>query len=103
MNEHVFHFLILMISASFDSLREFSSFAKNTSGVFIWTDFERINETHFWSATKQSFIKPDENPDLGNRLSFQYFAKLSRLRRIRLKAYMKDSMELCWLTVMDSF
>ena len=70
---------ILMISASLDSLQEFSSFAKNTSEIVIWTDFERINETHFWSPTKQSFIKPDETSDFGNRQSFQYVAELSRI------------------------
>ena len=82
MNVQFSHFLILMISASLESLQEFSLFAKNTSEIVIWTDFERINETHFWSPSKQSFIQPDENPDLGNRLSFQYFATLSRVNSV---------------------
>ena len=69
------HLIILMISASFDSLPEFSSFAENTSEIVIWTDFERINETHFWRPTKKSFVKPDETPDFGNRQSFQYFVE----------------------------
>ena len=75
MNVQFSHFLILMISASLVSLQEFSSFAKNTSEIVIWTDFERINETHFWSPTRKSFVKPDETPDFGNRQSFQYFVE----------------------------
>ena len=48
-----------MIVATFESLEEFSSFASNMSEIIIWTDFERINNTHFWSATKQVLIKPE--------------------------------------------
>ena len=63
----IFVSLISMISASFDSLDEFSAFAKNISEIVIWTDFERINSTHFWSRTRQTHIEPDEGPDFGNR------------------------------------
>lgn len=47
-----------MISASFKSIEEFSSFTSNMSGIAVWTDFERINNTHYWSAAKQVLIKP---------------------------------------------
>ena len=48
-----------MISASFKSIEEFSSFTSNMSGIAVWTDFERINNTHYWSAAKQVLIKPE--------------------------------------------
>ena len=63
----------LMISATFNSLEEFSSYATNLSDIVAWTDFERINTTHFWSPMKQIFIKPEERSNfevLGNRTSF---------------------------------
>ena len=52
-----------MISATFESIEEFSSFASNISEIVVWTDFERINNTHFWSAAKQVFIKPETQLD----------------------------------------
>ena len=48
-----------MISASFKSIEEFSSFTSNMSGIAVWTDFERINNTHYWGAAKQVLIKPE--------------------------------------------
>ena len=48
-----------MISASFKSIEEFSSFTSNMSGIAVWTDFERIKNTHYWSAAKQVLIKPE--------------------------------------------
>jgi len=29
------------------------------SRIAVWTDFERINNTHYWSAAKQILIKPE--------------------------------------------
>ena len=29
------------------------------SGITVWTDFERIKNTHCWSAAKQVLIKPE--------------------------------------------
>ena len=48
-----------MISASFKSIEEFSSFTSNMSEIAVWTDFERINNTHYWSAAKQVLIEPE--------------------------------------------
>ena len=62
-----------IFSATFNSLEEFSSYATNLSDIVAWTDFERINTTHFWSPMKQIFIKPETRSDfqvLGNRTSF---------------------------------
>ena len=62
-----------IISATFNSLEEFSSYATNSSDVVVWTDFERINTTHFWSPMKRIFIEPESRSDfqvLGNRKSF---------------------------------
>ena len=67
---HTLHFIISKISASFDSFKEFSLYAKNMSDAVIWTDYERINETHFWSPSKKVFIRPKDDPEFGNRKSF---------------------------------
>ena len=56
--------------ASFHTLEEYSSYSKMMNEVIIWTDFERINKTHFWSPTKTVYIKPDIDPDFGNRKRF---------------------------------
>ena len=37
------------------------------SEIVVWTDFERINETHFWSEQKQVYIQPGTRPEDGNR------------------------------------
>ena len=60
-----------MVLASFNSFQEFSLFAKNMTDVVIWTDYERVNETHFWSPSKKVFIRPKDSPEFGNRQSFK--------------------------------
>ena len=37
------------------------------SDVIIWSDFDRINETHFWSKHRNNFIAPEVNKGLGRR------------------------------------
>lgn len=33
----------------------------------FWSDFDRINETHFWSMHKNLFIEPEVVTGLGRR------------------------------------
>ena len=35
--------------------------------VVIWTDFKRVNTTHFWSPQKQVYLQPGTRPEDGNR------------------------------------
>ena len=37
------------------------------SDVIIWSDFDRINETHFWSKHRNTFIAPEVETGLGRR------------------------------------
>ena len=67
---HFLHYIIFTVSASFDSFQEFSLYAKDMTEVVIWTDFGRVNETHFWSPSRKIFIRPKDAPDFGNRQSF---------------------------------
>ena len=53
--------------ASFDSMEDFEIYAKNFADIVMWSDFERVNETHFWSRQRNSFIKPKCRNHLRNR------------------------------------
>ena len=83
----------LMISATFNSLEEFSSYATNLSDIVAWTDFERINTTHFWSPMKQIFMEPDlwsEFQFLGKRQAFHLSNKILAdfvIRKLRSLRY----------------
>ena len=55
---------------SFDSLKDFTEFAKSVPEIIIWTDFERANETHFWSPTKKALIEPEVTKSMGTRIFF---------------------------------
>ena len=55
------------ILASLSSIDEFSEFVENKTEAVIWTDFERINQTHFWSPHKKIYINPPIST--GNRKS----------------------------------
>ena len=37
------------------------------SDVTIWSDFERVNETHFWSMTRNIFIEMKIDAGMGRR------------------------------------
>ena len=52
-------------------MKDFSEFAKPVSEMMFWTDFERTNETHFWSPLKKVFVKPDVDEKMGNRIVFK--------------------------------
>ena len=54
-------------SASFESLNEFSNFAENMSNIVIWSDFDRVNETHFWSNHRKVLLEQDIDDAIGNR------------------------------------
>ena len=67
------------ISASFGTLDEFASFAENMSDVIIWSDFDRVNETHFWSKQRNIFIEPDLDSGLGRRNGIELDLNFHRL------------------------
>ena len=67
------------ISASFGTLGEFESFAENMSDVIFWSDFDRINETHFWSKHRNIFIEPDLDSGLGRRNAIELNLNFYRL------------------------
>ena len=39
-------------------MEEFSDFTKEMAEVVVWTDFKRINQTHFWSPNREIYIEP---------------------------------------------
>ena len=49
-------------------MADFSKLAESDSKIILWTDFERANETHFWSATKKTFIEPEVSKSVGTRI-----------------------------------
>ena len=51
------------------------------SEVVIWTDFERVNKTHFWSPQKQVYLQPGTRPEDGNRKAL-IFPKLCVIEKI---------------------
>ena len=56
-------------------MEEFSDFTEATAEVVVWTDFMRINQTHFWSPTKKINIEPAitrVDQIMGNRKSFAH-------------------------------
>ena len=55
---------------SFGSIDEFESFAKNMSNIIIWSDFERVNITHFSSKQRNITIQPKINSGLRHHLRY---------------------------------
>ena len=39
-------------------MKEFEIYAENMTEVIMWSDFQRFNETHFWSKQRNIFIEP---------------------------------------------
>ena len=39
-------------------MEEFSDFTQEMAEVVVWTDFKRINQTHFWSPNRKIYIEP---------------------------------------------
>ena len=54
------------------------------SEVVVWTDFERVNRTHFWSQQKQVYLQPGTRPEDGNRkaLIFNYDGEFDLLHSL---------------------
>ena len=38
------------------------------SGIIMWSDFKRFNETYFWSEQRNVFIKPEIENSTGLRI-----------------------------------
>ena len=54
-------------------MEEFSDFTDVVAEVVVWTDFKRINQTHFWSPNRRKFIEPaitHVDQIMGDRKSF---------------------------------
>ena len=56
-------------------MEEFSDFTEETAEVVVWTDFKRINQTHFWSPNRKIYIEPaitHVDQIMGDRKSFAH-------------------------------
>ena len=49
------------------------------SDVIIWSDFDRINETHFWSMDRNILIAPEVETGLGRRNGVKLSINIYRL------------------------